>query len=153
MMTWFTLWSLAHEGSVWIIWWLTTVLPYLFWSSPMLTQEGFPKRGRKKGGVCTKHFFSVVLLSGDTNWLSPVRNPAPSVPEDLVERHSEWSISFWSFLWKVWRWFLKYICYSKEMLRAADLTRPCVLFSKTKYRWGILVNWDSRYLFAKKQPD
>lgn len=131
-MGWFTLWSLASEGSVWIIWWLATVFPYLFWSSPMLTQKGFPKRGRKKGAVCTKHFFfSVVLLSEDVNWLSPVRNPASSVPGDLVERRSEWGISFWSFLWKVWRWFLSYIRYSKEMLAGSWLDWTlCFIFQK-----------------------
>lgn len=94
-------------------------------------RQGFPKRDRKKGVVFTKHFFSVVILSGDINWLSPVRNRASSVPEDLVERRSEWNISFWSFLWNVWRWFLKYIHYSKEMLPGSWLDwTVCFIFQK-----------------------
>lgn len=61
MMGWFTLWSLASEGSVWIIWWLTTLFPCFFLIFPNAHSERISKEGQKEGnGVHKALFFSCI---------------------------------------------------------------------------------------------
>lgn len=158
-------WGWCHDGMVHFvefgIWGLSVdylvadnSLSLFFPGLPQCSLRKDFQRGAERRERCAQSTFFQLYscLETSTDWAQWEILPS-SVPGDLVERRSEWGISFWSFLWKVWRWFLKYILCSKKCCQAADLTGPCVLFSKTKYRWGILVNWDSRYLFVKKQPD
>lgn len=121
-------WGWRHDGMVHFvefgIWGLSVdylvadnSLSLFFPGLPQCSLRKDFQRGAERRERCAQSTFFQLYscLETSTDWAQWEILPS-SVPGDLVERRNEWGISFWSFLWKVWRWFLKYIPCSKEML-------------------------------------